>query len=338
VLIDSSLSIRIFSTCPQSRDVESRRYPGLVADVARWSEAAGYEGILVYSDNGLLDPWVVSQLIIGATERLCPLVAVQPIYMHPYSVAKLISTFAALYERRIYLNMLAGGFRNDLLALGDDTAHDQRYERMVEYARIIAALVAGAGPVTVHGRHHRVENLRLAPPVAPALAPGWVVSGSSPAGLSAARELGAIAVRYPLPAAEEQVLAPDGTEAGIRVGIIAREDRETAWRAAYERFPEDRHGQIAHGLAMRVSDSHWHRRLSERADAAAAQDDLYWLGPLRNYKTFCPYLVGDYGSVAGELRRHLDLGVRMFILDIPASADELDHIAMAFAAAGAVGR
>ena len=59
-----------------------------VADVARWSEAAGCEGILVYTDNGIVDPWLVSQLILQSTERLAPLVAVQPAYMHPYWVAK----------------------------------------------------------------------------------------------------------------------------------------------------------------------------------------------------------------------------------------------------------
>ena len=76
-------AIRIFSTCPPSVDVTSKAGPGLayrdhVAAIARWSEAAGCEGILVYADNRLVDPWLVAQGVIGATERLCPLVAVQP--------------------------------------------------------------------------------------------------------------------------------------------------------------------------------------------------------------------------------------------------------------------
>jgi len=43
-----------------------------------------------------------------------PLVAVQPVYMHPYSVAKMVSTLAFLHQRRVFLNMVAGGFKNDL--------------------------------------------------------------------------------------------------------------------------------------------------------------------------------------------------------------------------------
>ena len=88
------------------------------------------------------NPWLVSQLIIEATERLCPLVAIQPVYMHPYSVAKMVTSLAHLYGRRLYLNMVAGGFVNDLAALNDTTPHDRRYERLVEYTTIITAAAA----------------------------------------------------------------------------------------------------------------------------------------------------------------------------------------------------
>src|ERR1700674_1346378 len=104
--------LKIFATSPYSSDDKSGDYRKRVADVARWSEAHGCEGILVYTDNRMLDPWLVSQIIISSTTRLSPLVAVQPVYLHPYSVAKMVSSFAYLYRRRIYLNMVAGGFVN----------------------------------------------------------------------------------------------------------------------------------------------------------------------------------------------------------------------------------
>jgi alkanesulfonate monooxygenase len=326
-------SIKVFSTCPQSRDVERSLYPGLVADVARWSETAGCEGMLVYTDNGILDPWLIAQLIIQATERLCPLVAVQSVYMHPYSVAKMVASLAHLYGRRTYLNIVAGGFRNDLIALGDDTPHDERYDRAVEYIEIIKQLVGAPDPVSVEGRYYRVANLRLRPPVPPECVPGITISGSSPAGLAAARAVGAVAVKYPRPSGQEEEQGGDGIESGMRIGIVTREDSEEAWRVAYERFPEDRQGQIAHHFAMQVSDSQWHRQLSELANDAASQNNPYWLGPFNNYKTFCPYLVGEHAHVAAELRRYMDLGFSTFILDIPGSEEELHHIGVAFRAA-----
>jgi len=282
--------VRVFATCPQSSDHGPADYLDRVRDVARWSEAAGCEGILVYTDNSLVDPWLVSQEVIRATERLCPLVALQPVYMHPYSAAKMVASLAMLHERPVWLNMLAGGFKNDLVALGDDTPHDERYDRTVEYAQIMLDLLEGKA-VTREGRYYSVQNLRLAPAVPDALRPGVMISGSSPAGAAAAKAIGALPVKYPHPPGEEQALDGDG-DFGIRIGIVAREDPQGAWRVAEERFPEDRKGQIAHKVAMKVSDSHWHKQLSQvaegRDNGSNEVPHPYWLRPFQKYKNFCP--------------------------------------------------
>ncbi|HSL82001.1 MAG TPA: LLM class flavin-dependent oxidoreductase, partial [Thermoanaerobaculia bacterium] len=285
---------RIFSTCPPSSALPPGAYPERVAEVARWSEEAGCEGILVYADNSLLDPWLVAERVLRATERLAPLVAVQPVYMHPYSVAKMVASLAHLHGRAVHLNMVSGGFKNDLLALGDETPHDRRYDRLTEYTKIVQGLL-GNGPVSLAGDFYRVEGLRLQPPLPEALRGEVFVSGSSEAGMGAARVLGALAVKYPRPAHEEQAeedWKDDGVARGVRVGVIARAGEEEAWRVAHERFPGDRRGQLTHQLAMKVSDSVWHRQLSKTAQTTGGSP--YWLFPFQNYKTMCPYLVGSY--------------------------------------------
>jgi alkanesulfonate monooxygenase len=326
--------LSVFSTCPESRTAAPEGYMGRVVDAARWSEAVGCEGMLVYSENGLVDPWLLAQVIVRATERLEPLVAVQPVYMHPYAVATMLSTLAFLHGRRTQLNMVAGGFRNDLIALGDETPHDERYARLLSYAQLIRDLAIGEAPITRRDAHVCVNELRLQPPVPSGLQPKFMISGSSEAGLAAAEALGATAVRYPRPAGQEEAPRP-GLRTGVRLGMVVREDRAEAWRVALERFPEDRSGQITHRLAMSVSDSHWHAQLSELALEAAQRNSVYWLGPFENYKTFCPYLVGEVGSVAAELAAYLRQGVDTFILDIPPSLEELEYCAAAFAQAAA---
>ena len=326
---DDGPALEIFATCPQSADWDRETYARRVIDVARWSERWGCRGILVYSDNRQLDPWLVSHLILQHTASLCPLVAVQPVYMHPYAVAKAVATFGHLYGRRIYLNMVAGGFKNDLTALNDPTPHDRRYDRLVEYTLIIRRLVEGSAPLTFAGEFYSVQGLKLTPPLPAELFPGVFVSGSSDAGQHAAQAMGATAVKYPKAPTEET--APDeGVGAGLRVGIITREDGDEAWALARARFPEDRRGQLTHQLAMKVSDSVWHRQLSDLAAATAAGDNPYWLVPFENYKTMCPYLVGGYERVGEELARYIALGYRSFILDIPPDEDELRHAHAAF--------
>ena len=323
--------LKIFTMCPPSALAQSGTCLRQLEEIARWSEDAGCEGILVFTDNAQLDPWLVSQLIIEATESLCPLVAIQPVYMHPYSVAKMVTSFAHLYGRRLYLNMVAGGFKNDLDALNDPTPHDERYARLLEYTTVIQSLLSTADPVSFEGRYYKVNKLKLTPPLPIDLAPGVFVSGSSEAGMHAAQQLGATAVEYPKPAAEYAAAPPaNGTSRGIRIGIIARSKDAEAWSVARTRFPEDRKGQLTHQLAMKVSDSSWHRELSELGKAGLAAENPYWLVPFQNYKAICPYLVGSYDRVADEVARDVDSGYRTFILEAPESADEMRHVGVVF--------
>ena len=322
--------ITLFSTCPQSKDFAAADYLPHVRSVSRWSEAAGCTGMLIYTDNSIVDPWLVAQLVLQETRGLCPLVAVQPVYMLPYTAAKMVASLGALHGRRIWLNMLAGGFRNDLIALGDETAHDDRYTRTVEYALLMRRLLESDQPVTFSGRFYQVRGVRLAPALPEELQPGWLISGSSPAGRAAAVEMGAIAVEYPAPA--DTVRDNDHVPAGrgIRVGIIARANADDAWDVAHARFPDDRRGRLSHAMAMKTSDSSWHRTLSELARERPADGSPYWLWPFEQHRTFCPYLVGDFATVAKEIARYLALGHSSFILDIPVDAEDLETAATVF--------
>lgn len=323
--------VQVFSTCPQSKDVPGREYLREVAEVARWSEEAGCEGILVYTDNSLVDPWLVSQVILQNTAKLAPLVATQPVYMQPYAVAKMVATLGYAYGRRLWLNMVAGGFKNDLAALNDQTPHDKRYQRLIEYTLIIKKLLESPAPVTFEGEFYTVRNLKMTPALDEEIVPGILVSGSSPAGLEAARAIGATAVKYPRPPKDYVgTPAPEGIGCGVRVGIVARPTESEAWEVAERRFPADRRGQIAHQLAMKVSDSHWHKQLSQATKENGLREGAYWMWPFQNYQTFCPYLVGDYAQVAEQIALYMLVGYRTFILDIPPSREELAHIQEVF--------
>lgn len=318
--------LRIFTTCPPSAMADRSTCLERLGEIARWSERAGCEGMLIFADNRQLDPWVVSLAVLDATETLSPLIAIQPAYMHPFTVAKLIASIAFVHDRRLHLNMVAGGFRNDLIALNDPTPHDERYARLVEYTHIIRTLLESEEALSFAGRYYEVSNLKLAPGLPPGLLPDVLVSGSSEAGMNAARRLGATPVEYPKPPGEyaDRIGSASGGS-GIRIGITARDSDEQAWRDAYRRFPEDRKGQLTRGMATKASDSEWHKQLADSKDR-----DIYWLGPFRNYKTMCPYLVGSYDRVSRELRCYIDAGFSTFILDVPEDEADLQHAREAF--------
>jgi len=181
-----------------------------------------------------------------------------------------------------------------------------------------------------------VKDLRLSPRLSPELMPGILMSGSSEAGRAAAGKTGAIAIQYPEPPGRSDTSSPPlPGPRGIRIGIVTRPSEEDAWEVALARFPGDRKGQLTRQMAMKVSDSVWHQRLSEIGKvstngATSRSRDVYWLHPFENYQTNCPYLVGSYESVAAELARYMELGNRTYILDIPVAEDEFEHTGKVF--------
>ena len=198
----------------------------------------------------------------------------QLVNMHPYTVAKLITSIAYLHGRKIYLNMVAGGFTMDLVALNDTTPHDFRYDRLVEYTNIITSLVAGRSPVNFEGRFYKVSNLGVETRRTGRIDARHlylrILGGWAPVSVGNRSDRD----RVSAPAARMRG-ASRGPARGIRVGIIARQSSEEAWRIAHARFPEDRRGQLAHELAMEVSDSSLQignfRIWAKRGESAAAR-------------------------------------------------------------------
>ena len=251
--------------------------------------------------------------------------------MPPYTAAKMVASLGSLYGRRLWLNMLAGGFRNDLIALGDETAHDDRYARTVEYALLMRQLLESDPAGDLRGpllpRAWRASGAGTAGRVAAWLADFRIVARRAVPRRSA---MGAIAVEYPAPAGHHPHVESLPTGRGIRVGIIARDNTDVAWDAAHARFPDDRRGRLSHALAMKTSDSAWHRTLSDLARDRPADGSPYWLWPFEQHRTFCPYLVGDFATVAEEIARYLMLGYTDFILDIPTAAEDLETASIVF--------
>lgn len=319
----------VYATCPPSSRARPEEFRRDLARSASWTDDAGLRGLLIFTDHDVVDPWAAAQMLIQRSERLVPLVAAQPPYMHPYSVARMVSSMAFLYGRQVDLNLITGGSPYRMRTIGDALEHDARYERLIEYGEVIGRLLTSPEPVSYEGEYYRVRRLDLFPPADPALLPRMFVAGSSDACLDAERRLGVVRLRYPRALQEYEPGSAELRGGGLRIGIIARDDREEAWRTAHDRFPDDPDGERQYRIANRFSDSVWMDRLSEDAAAPAVEHSPYWMHPLRTYKEYCPYLVGSYEEVGAYLARYLAMGVSTVILNVPHEEADLHHAALA---------
>ena len=160
----SPARLRVFPAISRNRDPQ--KYVGELMRVAEFADRNGFEGILLFEGNDVfVEPWAMAQHILAATTRSSPLIAVNPVYMHPFTAAKFVSSFAQLYGRKVYLNMITGTAISDLQGLGDEQSHADRYVRLGEFVALMRQLLVEPAPGQCRGpvlSRHAICNCGLA--------------------------------------------------------------------------------------------------------------------------------------------------------------------------------
>jgi len=326
--------LEVYGTCPFPNPGPAPVAGEILSAAARWTEAAGFRGLLIFTDNRSVDPWAVAQFLIEQSERVVPLVAVQPMYLHPFAAARMVSTIAKLHGRRIDLNFVAGSYAPDFRALGDRLDHDQRYDRLVEYGRIVLDLLEPGQRVESDGLHYTVADTMLLPLLPEKLRPRVFVAGNSEPAARTAKALDGVRLMYPNPTRE--YVADTATVlngAGMRIGVIARDSAAEAWAVARRRYPPGESVKKARQPGRPQVDAEWHRTISALSEAPEPVTDIYWLHPFRTTAEFCPFLVGSHSEVAEVLARYLRLGISTLILSAPFEKADYAHASVAIRAA-----
>lgn len=298
-----------------------------IKNVVDWTELYGFTGVLLFDGNDtFISPWNAAQEALARTKHLSPLIAVNPIYMHPFTAAKLVSSLTQIYNRKIYLNMITGTAVNYLASMNDQCSHDDRYNRISEYIGIMRSLLESTSPVTFAGEFYRVSDLQLLPGIDKKLLPTFLLSGQSDAAKQVALSTGSIATKMLSP----QLANHLHDTPAINFGILTRETEAEAWDAARATFPESDENQMILEYSMQNTDSMWKKRMHA---ASLVNEDLaigYWMSPFRNFQSDGPYLVGSYDYVSTVISDLLKAGVNTFILDITPREAEYEHIRNVF--------
>lgn len=312
------MTVRFLSVMPRARDM--RRYTDLLGEVTQRSEQSGFDGVLFFAGTGaLLDPWITASRVLAET-RLTPLIAVNPIYMHPFTAAQMVHSLTHLYGRRVSLNFITGTALSDLEAMGDPLSHDDRYARLREYVRIMTGVLESPRPLTFDGRFYSARRLQLQPSLPEELRPLLYLAGSSPAAGEVREEVGARGLQMLPPVWS----GPAGLSQAVHFGVVTRSSADEAWKSAQERFPENDEAAKLASAALGNTDSAWKRKLF--ADVTEKEPE-YWLRPLHTFQADCPYLVADHDRLMETLIDLHGAGVDTFLIDVPADSAEFFEMA-----------
>jgi alkanesulfonate monooxygenase len=311
------MTLRFYATVPRVGNLS--KFTQTALDMVRWSDQYDFDGVLLFAGTGaVLDPWILATATIAASSRLIPMIAVNPVYVHPAAAARMVASIGHIYGRAVSLNLITGTALSDLAAIGDSLDHDDRYARLLEYATIVRALLSSPRPLTYEGRFYTIARAQLTPSLPASLLPDLFIAGHSSAAAAVAGEISAIRIGM---LSQAPTTPPSASEAQ-HFGVITRPTAAQAWEAARRSFPPDQLGVQVAEASMANTDSVWKRLLmaSETAD-----DPIYWTLPFRSGRADCPYVVASHQELADLFARLVAAGTTNFVLDIPSLEADFRH-------------
>ncbi len=320
--------IDVFTISPRTTDPD--KYWTNIKKTIELSDKYLFSGNLIFTGNDIyVDTWIVADAIFNHSKHMSPLIAVNPIYMHPFSAAKMISSFAYIHQRKTFLNCVTGTSNNDLDSLNDNLNHSERYERLGEYMGIVKLLLKGT-PVTFNGSYYKIKNLQLQPPIPEHLFPEFYVAGASEIANKISTEIGAVHIRMAQPLSTEVPEFPQAlTNGGVYFGVITRETETLAWERANKVFPECSEGLSMLEYSMLNTNSQWKKELKNMAEHKI-RDNCFYMQPFKQFQADCPYYVGSHSQIADVLVSYLLTGKKSFIIDIPCEEEEYLNLSQAF--------
>jgi alkanesulfonate monooxygenase len=314
---------RYLGTAEQARSV-SYAY---LKQIAQAADELGFHGVLLPTGRSCEDAWVVASTLVPVTTKLKFLVAIRPGITSPTAAARMAATFDRLSNGRLLINVVTGGDPDEALGDGVFLSHDERYEVTDEFLRIWREAVAGR-PISLNGKHLRVENARVLYPAVQKPHPPLYFGGSSKVAYDLAARQVDVYLTWGEPPqqvgekieAVRRLAEKEGREVrfGIRLHVIVRETEREAWNAAEDliRYLDDETIAKAQKAFARF-DSEGQRRMAQLHSGSRDKLEVspnLWAGVGLVRGGAGTALVGDPATVAKRMQEYANLGVETFIL------------------------
>jgi alkanesulfonate monooxygenase len=320
VAVESAQETAAYRTRSYERDSPARQ-PDMEGwgRFARAAEQAGIESVLISCGPYEPDPLLTACALGRETGKLKYITAFRSGWMQPTTFVQQFNTISQLVGGRIALNMVAGSSTDEQHTYGDFLGHDQRYERAEEFLTVCNSFWRGGGEVNFTGKHYRVDRgvVHTTFQASGRSVPEIYVSGHSSQSQRLACSQASCWLRVVDTAEKlEPVVASfrqQGIEVCLRLGLICRETRAEAVRAAEALLPAGQAGKQQMPFASK-DDSQMFREAARMEPDAAWLNDTIWVGLVPFYGPVWTSLVGTPETLARSFLEYGAIGVTQFII------------------------
>ncbi|MFU8926600.1 LLM class flavin-dependent oxidoreductase [Acinetobacter puyangensis] len=308
-------------------------YIDYLGQVARAAEINGFAGALMVNSPSGEEPWTVCSLLARETRKLNFVTAFQPYHFSPYNAVQSAATYQRATGNRLVWNIINGGSEVIQRQVGDNIAHDDRYERATEFLDVVKGYWHNES-FHYQGKYYQAEGGGLKYPLNKAQLPVICTAGSS----EAAREFAAKHADYYLMRAEkpEEIAAliadirarakkygREQIKFGLSIDTIARRTEQEAYQEAQRFLDEAAEKQrlnaaAAHAGLRSARVLSFEKEYAEKDGARKVEDffihDNVWSG--FGYIGIPPgvALVGSYQQIIARIEEYNSIGIELFFL------------------------
>lgn len=309
-------------------EVGRRSTNAYLRQIATTAEYLGYDGLLIPTGSGNLDPIVTAASLATVTSKIKFLVALRHTAVGgPTVFARQTATLDEALNGRLLYNVVPGAWPDDRAREGVFQSHDERYESADEFWTVWKKVLEGE-TVTLNGKYYQVEGARaLYSGVQKPYPPLYFGGSSDAAHAFAAKHVDTyLSWGEPPEQAAEKIADVRARAAehgrtvrfGFRLQVIVRETEAEAWAAADKLISRLDDETIAAAQArQRASDSVGQARISalhggDRNKLVIAPNLWAGIGLVRSGAGTA--LVGSPQQIVDRLNEYRELGADTFVL------------------------
>jgi alkanesulfonate monooxygenase len=309
-------------------EVGRRSTNAYLRQIATTAEYLGYDGLLIPTGSGNLDPIVTAASLATVTSKIKFLVALRHTAVGgPTVFARQTATLDEALNGRLLYNVVPGAWPDDRAREGVFQSHDERYESADEFWTVWKKVLEGE-TVTLNGKYYQVEGARaLYSGVQKPYPPLYFGGSSDAAHAFAAKHVDTyLSWGEPPEQAAEKIADVRARAAehgrtvrfGFRLQVIVRETEAEAWAAADKLISRLDDETIAAAQArQRASDSVGQARISalhggDRNKLVIAPNLWAGIGLVRSGAGTA--LVGNPQQIVDRLNEYRELGADTFVL------------------------
>ena len=308
-----------------------------IANLIDTAGEQGFSSLLTATNyHSYHENFTVSAAALARSRNAGLLVAVRTGMFDAAIYAKMAATLANLFPGRVRINIVTGSSTAENAMYGDDSPHEQRYERTHEFMKLLRLFWTHDGPIDFAGKFYNYKGSVLEPKPSQPI-PLYFGGASEPA-MRIAAELADVYLLWGEPMAMIEARVKRMNELslefgrkvayGLRTHVVVRETEAEALSAANHMIskidPAVRENFVKSYSRL---DSTGQTNQVKMLQHALERGDLMvepnlWAGVGMARSGVGVAIVGDPKQVAAKIQSYVDIGIKNFIFSGYPHVDE----------------